>query len=157
MQSQTLTTATTTRASTSTPVLAAYERAASSAKVLWATQGTLAVIFLFAGVSKLVMPASSLEESGFPVLFIRFIGVCETLGGLGLVLPGLLRIRTGLAPLAAAGLAVIMAGAVVTTVAQGGAAVALFPLVVGGACAFVAVSRSHSLAPSGAQPRPNAS
>ena len=39
-----------------------------------------------------------------PDLFIKFIGLCEILGALGLVLPGLLKIRRQLTPLAALGL-----------------------------------------------------
>src|SRR5258706_3368555 len=46
-----------------------------------------------------------------PGLFLRFIGTCEVLGGLAMVLPGLLEIRTGITPLAAAGLVIIMIGA----------------------------------------------
>lgn len=46
----------------------------------------------------------------------------------GVVLPGLLRIRQELTPLAAAGLAIIMAGATVITIAGGAVAPALFPL-----------------------------
>ena len=40
--------------------------------------------------------------------FLQFIGVCEALGGLGLILPGLLRIKPGLTPLAAVGLVIIV-------------------------------------------------
>ena len=43
-----------------------------------------------------------------PQPLIVFIGVCEVLGGLGLVLPAISRVRTGLVPLAAAGLGVTM-------------------------------------------------
>ncbi len=144
MQSHTLTSVSNTRASARTFVAAGYDRLASSGKVLWATQGTVALIFLFAGVSKLVMPADALDESAFPVLFLRFIGVCETLGAVGLVLPSLLRIRPGLTPLAAAGLVIIMTGAVASTVVDGGVVMALIPLAVGLACAFVATSRART-------------
>ena len=53
------------------------------------------------------------------------------LGAIGLILPGLLRLRPGLTPLAAAGLVIIMIGATVLTRASGGVAPALIPLVVG--------------------------
>src|SRR5262245_58207555 len=73
--------------------------------VLWAIQGLLAVLFVFAGASKLVLPADDLVgDTGLPVLFLRFIGVCEAAGGLGLVLPGIVRRQAYLTPLAAAGL-----------------------------------------------------
>jgi hypothetical protein len=63
------------------------------------------------------------------------------LGALGLVLPGLLRIKPWLTPLAAAGLAVVMVGAVAVTLASGDDAPAIFPLVVGLLVAFVAYGR----------------
>jgi uncharacterized membrane protein YphA (DoxX/SURF4 family) len=129
---------------TGSPVTRLYRAAGASNRTIWATQAILAVVFLFAGVSKLVMSAESLTEgSDFPVEFVRFIGVCETLGAVGLVLPGLLRIRTGLTPLAAGGLVVIMVGAVMITAADSGVLPALFPFVVGAACAFVATSRAR--------------
>jgi hypothetical protein len=81
---------------------------------LWCVQGLLALAFLAAGGMKLAMPVEDLAaQMPLPGRFIQFIGLAEVLGALGLVLPGLLRIRTGLAPLAAAGLAIIMVGAVV--------------------------------------------
>jgi len=67
--------------------------------------------------------------------------VVEVLGALGLILPGLLRIRPGLTPLAAAGLVIIMIGATVLTFAADGFAMALPPLVVGILAAFVAYGR----------------
>ena len=63
------------------------------------------------------------------------------LGALGLILPGLLRIRPGLTPLAAAGLVIIMVGAVWVNVTYAEAILALIPLVVGILAAFVAYSR----------------
>ena len=109
---------------------------------LWIIQGLLAALFLFAGIMKLVLPLEALKGPvEFPGLFLRFIGVAEVLGALGLVLPGLLRIRTELTPLAAAGLVIIMIGATVTTVATGPVAPALFPLTVGLLAAFVAYGR----------------
>ncbi len=66
--------------------------------ILWIIQVLLALLFLFAGGTKLVLPIETLMSMGspnaipLPGLFVRFIGVCEVLGALGLVLPGLLRI-----------------------------------------------------------------
>jgi uncharacterized membrane protein len=108
---------------------------------LWILQGLLAALFLFAGITKLVLPPSAFAQVPMPIWFIRFIGVCETLGGIGLILPALLRIRTGLTPLAAALLVVIMIGATVTTVMTMGLAPALLPLVVGVLLGFVAYGR----------------
>ena len=109
---------------------------------LWIVQGLLALIFLFAGGMKLVLPPEELAGPiPLPGLFMRFIAVCEALGALGLVLPGLLRIRPGLTPLAAAGLVIIMIGATIVTLVTGGGALALMPLVTGLLAAFVAYGR----------------
>jgi uncharacterized membrane protein YphA (DoxX/SURF4 family) len=109
---------------------------------LWIVQVLLALLFLFAGGMKLVLSIEEMtKEIAMPGWFLRFIGVAEVLGGLGLVLPGLTGIRPGLTPLAAAGLVIIMIGATGLTLATGGPAAALFPLVVGLAAAFVAFSR----------------
>jgi DoxX-like family len=109
---------------------------------LWIAQGLLALIFLFAGGMNLVLPLEVLtEQLPLPGLCMRFIGVAEVLGAIGLILPGLLRIRPGLTPLAAAGLVLIMSGATVLTLAGGEVALALIPLVVGLLSAFVAYGR----------------
>jgi uncharacterized membrane protein YphA (DoxX/SURF4 family) len=114
---------------------------------LWIIQVLLALMFLFAGGTKLLLPLDVLtsmdspNQVQLPGLFIRFIGVVEVLGALGLVLPGLLRIKPGLTPLAAAGLVIVMVGAVAVTLASGEVAPALFPLVVGLLAAFVAYGR----------------
>ena len=82
--------------------------------VLWIVQVLLALIFLFTGGMKLLLPVEELTAAmPMPGLFLQFIGVMEVLGALGLILPGLLRIRPGLTPLAAAGLVIIMIGATV--------------------------------------------
>lgn len=110
--------------------------------LLWTIQGVLALLFLFAGVVKLATPAAELaQQSTLPPWFLQFIGLAELAGGLGLVLPGLLRIRRGLTPLAAAGLAIIMVGATILTAAAGQIGPALFPAVVGVLAAYVAYKR----------------
>lgn len=76
-----------------------------------------------------------------PMAFVYFIGVLETLGALGLVLPGLLKIKRFLTPLAASGLTIVMIGAVVVTIMGMGVAAAIFPLVVCVLCALVAYGR----------------
>ena len=109
---------------------------------LWIVQGLLAALFLFAGGAKLVLPLDQMTGPvALPGWFLRFLGVAEVLGALGLILPGLLRIRPGLTPLAAAGLVIIMIGATVITLVGGMVAVALMNLVVALLAAFVAYGR----------------
>ena len=120
--------------------------------VLWIIQVLLTLLFLFSGGMKLVVPPNVLQSMGspnqvvLPGLFIQFIGVCEVLGALGLILPGLLRIRPRLTPLAATGLVIIMIGATVLTIIGDGIGTALIPFVTGLLVAFVAYGRSR-LAP----------
>jgi hypothetical protein len=112
---------------------------------LWIVQGLLAAMFLLAGGSKVVMSAEQLTAPGpvqLPVLFIRFIGVCEVLGAIGMILPGLTGIRPGLTPLGAAGLVIIMIGATVINIINGMAAFAILTIVLGLMAAYVAYGRS---------------
>lgn len=73
--------------------------------------------------------------------FLKFIGVAELTGAIGLILPGLLRIRPLLTPLAACGLLIIMIGATTVTLMVGEVVGALVPLVVGVLCIAVAYGR----------------
>ena len=109
---------------------------------LWIAQGILAALFLFAGGMKLVMPAAALAaQSHLPGAFMKFIGLAEALGALGLVLPGIFHVRERLTSLAAAGLVIIMAGAVVTTIVLGQPG-AIVPGLVGVLAAYVAWGRA---------------
>jgi hypothetical protein len=109
---------------------------------LWIVQVLLAALFLFAGGMKLAGP---IDQTGAPVqfsnAFLVFIGVVEVLGAVGLILPAALRILPGLTPLAALGLVILMAGAVVIGLTTGQLAGSLIPLVVGLLAAFVVYGR----------------
>ncbi len=80
---------------------------------LWIVQVLLAALFAFAGGMKLLMPIEKIAAQG-PLLgsmgvgLIRFIGVAELAGALGLILPAATRIAPKLTPTAAVGLLVIM-------------------------------------------------
>jgi hypothetical protein len=111
---------------------------------LWIVQALLAVLFLFAGGMKLVMPIEELTKQmplTLPGWFIRFIGVVELLGGIGVILPWVTGIRPGLTPLAAAGLVLVMIGAVGYGLLAGDVVATLLPLVTGIFAAFVAYGR----------------
>ncbi len=109
---------------------------------LWVIQGLLALLFLFAGSMKLILPIEVMTaQMPLPGLFLQFIGVCEVAGAIGLILPALLRIRPVLTPLAACGLLIVMIGATMVTLLGGEVAPALVPLVVGLLCAAVVYGR----------------
>jgi uncharacterized membrane protein YphA (DoxX/SURF4 family) len=111
---------------------------------LWIVQVLLALLFLFAGVMKFVMPIEEMMKQmpiPLPAWFVWLTGIVEVLGAIGVILPWLLRIRPGLTPLAAAGLVIVMIGATAYTLAAGDVASALMPLVVGVLAAFVAYGR----------------
>ena len=127
------------------PRIALHATARAAARTnatLWTIQAVLALLFLFAGGMKLVVPIEMLKGPvPLPGAFLRFIGVCEVSGALGLVLPGLFRIRTGLTPLAASGLVIIMIGATTVTLIGGMVAPAAIPAVVGLLAVTVAYGR----------------
>lgn len=81
---------------------------------LWVAQIALAAMFLMAGFMKLTTGPAEMVEMGMlwaenaPVALIKFIGLAEVAGGLGMILPAATRIKPDLTKLAAAGLAVIM-------------------------------------------------
>jgi hypothetical protein len=131
-----------------TPRPLAARRAAPGHTLLWVVQGVLAALFLFGGGMKLVLPVEALTaQSPLPAPFLRGVGVLEVLGALGLVLPGLLRLRAELTALAAGGLLLLMCGAVgatLTSPATAGAPVlALVPAAVGALAAVVACGRAR--------------
>ena len=86
--------------------------------LLWVLQVLLGLVFLAAGSLKATQPIDSLKKqmewvTAFPVAFVRFIGLAEVLGAIGLIIPALTKILSWLTPVAALGLAILMAGAVV--------------------------------------------
>jgi len=110
--------------------------------LLWTVQGLLAALFLFAGSMKFIMPVEVMTKgTSLTGGFIHFIGVCEVLGALGLVLPGLTKVHRELTPFAAVGLLSIMIGAVTLTVAGPQPVQAILPAVVLVLCAVVALAR----------------
>ena len=113
--------------------------------LLWLLQILLALLFLFAGGVKFMIPAADMAK-GLPsylsLNFIYFIGVCEILGGIGLVVPWLTKIKPWLTPLAAALLVIIMIGAVAVSPFD---TKILIPASVGVLCALVAYGRFSAL------------
>jgi uncharacterized membrane protein YphA (DoxX/SURF4 family) len=94
--------------------------------VLWVVSALLAVVFLAAGSMKAVQPRERILRNpqlawaeDFSDRAITVIGVLEVLGAAGLVLPWALDVAPVLTPLAAVGLALVMAGAIVTHARRG--------------------------------------
>ena len=85
---------------------------------LWIAQVVLAFAFLTAGLLKLRQPREKLAATmgwveDFSDSFVKFVGGVEVLGALGLVFPSLFDVAPILTPIAAAGLALAQAIAVV--------------------------------------------
>jgi uncharacterized membrane protein len=120
--------------------------------LLWVLQGLVSLVFLFSGGTKLVMSTEAMQKMSppnsimLPGAFVKFIGVMEILGGLGLILPGLTKIRKNLTPVAAFCLLIIMIGAVVISIMGPGVGAAIIPFVVGILCAVIAYGRRDWMA-----------
>ena len=85
---------------------------------LWIAQGFLVAMYLMAGVMKTfqtekVRPTMSWTQ-GRSDAFVRFVGISELLGALGLFLPMFTGILPWLTPIAAMGLALIQLLAIFT-------------------------------------------
>lgn len=89
---------------------------------LWIINALLALVFLGAGGMKLAKPKTALVEGGMGWAEnvsggnVKLLGLAEVLGAIGLILPLAVDVAPILTPIAAACLAVIMLGAVVTHV-----------------------------------------
>lgn len=87
--------------------------------VLWVIAGLLSLMFLVGGVMKLARPREDLAASGmgwamdFSAEMVKGIGALEVLAAIGLILPAVTGVVPVLTPLAAVGLALVMAGAAV--------------------------------------------
>lgn len=114
-------------------------------RLLWTAQILAALIFLFAGSMKFIMPAEKMQQGPIvlPLAFLYFIGICECLGALGLILPAATRIRPALTPLAAAGLTVIMIGATTVSIMAMGVVAGIPPAVVGLMTAWIVYGRTR--------------
>jgi len=120
--------------------------------LVWVVSGVVAVAFLAAGALKLTQPRQTLVAKGqayaedFSANAVKGIGLAEVLGAVGLILPWALDVAPVLTPLAATGLALTMAGAVVVHVRRGDERKELVPgLVLGLLALFVAVARFAQL------------
>src|SRR5690349_492509 len=90
-------------------------------RALWIVQVLLGLFFVLApGAPQLLLPPDALPMPiPLPQWFMLFTGLAEVAGGLGLILPGWTRIRPGLTPLAAIGLALVALGGTIYQIAAG--------------------------------------
>jgi len=91
---------------------------------LWVIQVLLALAFLAAGVPKATQPIPALATritwaKDVPAPYVRFIGIAEILGALGLILPALTGVLPWLTIAAAIGLAIVMVAAIIFHLARG--------------------------------------
>lgn len=113
---------------------------------LWVAQILLALAFTFAGAMKATQPIADLAQQmvwpgTVPAPLVRFIGVSELLGGLGMILPAATRIKPVLTVLAALGLTTIMVLAAIFHATRGELSAIPVNIVLGGLAAFVAWGR----------------
>jgi putative oxidoreductase len=111
---------------------------------LWVVQVLLALVFAMSGGTKLALPYEELLKQGpwvqsVPAGLVKFIGVAEVAGALGVILPAATRIKPLLTPLAAAGFVVIMVLASVLHLSLGQPPI--LQVFLGGLAAFVAWGR----------------
>ncbi|NNE55690.1 MAG: DoxX family protein [Flavobacteriales bacterium] len=96
---------------------------------LWVAQGVLAAAFIMAGFMKITLPMDEMAANGMSFVtafsegMVRFIGISEILGGIGLILPAALRIKPIFTPVAASGLALVMVLAAIYHISVGEAPV----------------------------------
>lgn len=114
--------------------------------LLWIVQSLLALVFIASGLMKLVQTRRKLAPKlawveDFSEIQVSGIGLAELLAGIGLVLPPLVHIFPVLSPLAAAGLVLVMLGAVATHLRRSEWKLAPVPLVLGLLAAFIAWAR----------------
>ncbi len=124
--------------------------------VLGILQVLLAVVFAAHGWIYATWSASKLEQQhaklhpeseplGLPPALNTFIGICELLGAIGLILPGITGIMPWLTSLAAVGLAIIMLGAAVTHLSRHENSSGVLTVALVALCVIVAYTRSFTV------------
>lgn len=114
--------------------------------LLWIIAGVLAAAFLAAGLGKATQPKEKLADklewvNDFSQGTVRFIGIAEILGAIGLILPGATGIAPILTPIAAVGLAITMVLAAVVHARRGETQLIVVNVVLFALALFVAIMR----------------
>ncbi|RFS26616.1 DoxX family protein [Chitinophaga silvatica] len=114
---------------------------------LWTLQGLLSILFITGGIMKLFQSIPQQQEmypwtGQVPELFVRLLGVIDLLGGIGIIIPALLKIRPQLTVLAAIGIIMLMIAATVFHISRGEVNVVGFNIVVAILAAVIVWGRS---------------
>ena len=117
---------------------------------LWVAQGLIAFLMLSGGVMKLIVPIPELSKmfpwtGDLPEMAVRAIGLIDFAGGVGMILPSLLRIKPNLTPLAAIGIILLMVSAIIMHISRGEASVIGFNFVVIALAGFVYWGRTKKV------------
>lgn len=119
-------------------------------RILWTTQILWGTFFSLNGFGKILWYRPDLWNqalqqvpwlSALPQGLAIFIGVCEFLGGLGLILPAMTGVKPKLTPFAAIGLTLVMILAAAFHVMRGEYGFVLINVLLGGVAAFIAYGR----------------
>jgi putative oxidoreductase len=119
--------------------------------LLWLVQLVLAAAFGMAGFMKSTQPVDALVQAGIawasqvPLPLVRFIGISELAGAIGLILPAATKIKPALTPLAALGLLTVMILAMTFHLSRGEGQALPINMVLGGLAAFVAWGRTKKV------------
>ena len=115
---------------------------------LWLVQILLAILFLMTGAMKAFMPLDEVAKTmrwvpDVPAGLVRFIGLVELAGALGLILPSATKIRPKLTPLAAVGLGVVVLLGAILHFTRGEGALTPLNFILAAMAAFVAWGRTQ--------------
>ena len=113
---------------------------------IWLVQVLVAIFFLFNGFMKTFLPIADLSNQvpwvlDIPEALVRFIGIVEISGGLGVVLPAITRILPWVAVVASGGLGIHMFLAVVFHISRGEFPNIILPVIILALAAIIAYGR----------------
>ena len=118
--------------------------------MLWVFQVLIAIFFLMGGVYNLSQPIDVLAAkmsyvNHFPIWAVKLIAISEILGGIGVILPSMIRIKPMLTPLAAFGLTLVMVFATIYHVTHGEAYESPMTIILGAITIVIAWGRYKKL------------
>ena len=117
---------------------------------LWIVQGLTAALMLMSAFMKIALPIPELSAKWkwtgeLPQQVVRMLGIVDLLGGIGIILPAILKIKPGLTPLAAVGVVLLMISATVFHISRGEASVIAFNIILMLLASFIAWGRYKKL------------